>query len=178
MRTSPLSSASWQWPTILMVLALLSAPTFAQKVASAIFKDDPLNSVPDNPAPAKVRPVGPSAVAASPIIAGVLPEAYSRHKFWDRENIALFATVAAMNAADFALTWSNLRDGGRELNPVTRLFSGTTAGLASNFAGETAGIVGLSYLFHKKGHHELERLTPMLNIGVSSFAVAYDLSHR
>jgi hypothetical protein len=31
---------------------------------------------------------------------------------------------------------------------------------------------------HKTGHHQLERIVPMLNIGASSFAVVYDLSHR
>jgi hypothetical protein len=90
----------------------------------------------------------------------------------------LFATVAALSAADFAVTRANLQNGGKELNPVTRLFSGSTAGLAVNFAGETAGIIGLSYYLHKTGHHQLERITPMLNIAASSFAVVYDLSHR
>jgi hypothetical protein len=47
-----------------------------------------------------------------------------------------------------------------------------------NFAGETAGVIGLSYLFHKTGHHRLERATPMLDIGASAFAVIYDLNHR
>jgi hypothetical protein len=108
----------------------------------------------------------------------VLPEATSPHRFWDHENRALFTTVAALSAADFALTRSILQNGGKELNPVTRLFSGSTAGLAANFAGETAGIIGLSYIFHKTGHHQLERLTPMLNMGASVFAVIYDLNHR
>jgi len=50
--------------------------------------------------------------------------------------------------------------------------------VAVNFAGETAGVIGLSYLFHKTGHHRLERVTPMLDIGASGFAVIYDLNHR
>ena len=45
-------------------------------------------------------------------------------------------------------------------------------------AGETAGIIGISYYLHRTGHHKLERLTPMLNIAGSSFAVVYDLNHR
>jgi hypothetical protein len=36
---------------------------------------------------------------------------------------------------------------GRELNPVARVFSGSTEGLALNFAGETAGVIGLSYFY-------------------------------
>jgi hypothetical protein len=47
-----------------------------------------------------------------------------------------------------------------------------------NFAAETAGVVGISYFFHKTGHHKLERAVPMLNIGASAGAVAFDLAHR
>jgi hypothetical protein len=61
---------------------------------------------------------------------------------------------------------------------VTRLFSGSTAGLAVNFTGETVGVIGLSYLFHRTGHHKLERITPMVDFGSSAFAVTYDLNHR
>ncbi len=90
----------------------------------------------------------------------------------------LFATSAAFSAADFVVTRDNLRAGGRELNPVTGWFSGSTPGLAMNFVGETAGVVGLSYAFHKTGHHKLERLTSMLNISASAAAVGFDLAHR
>jgi hypothetical protein len=119
-----------------------------------------------------------AAVEPSSISNLVLPEAPSQHRFWDGENRVLFSTVAAFSAADFAVTRSNLANGGRELNPVTRLFSGSTAGLATNFVGETAGVIGLSYFFHRTGHHKLERITPIANVAASAFAVAYDLAHR
>ena len=106
-----------------------------------------------------------------------IPEA-SHHRFWDRENSFLFATSAAFSAADFVITRNNLRNGGQELNPVTRLFAGSTAGLAVNFAGESVGVVGLSYFLHKTGHHKLERAVSMLNIGSSAAAVTFDLARR
>ncbi|HXM23174.1 MAG TPA: hypothetical protein VN948_18090 [Terriglobales bacterium] len=172
----------------LIIFALLSGTALAQGVSIATLNDGPLsfsavNPAPGNPGPVSPGPVSPGpansgAVAASPVVANTLPEAPSHHRFWDNENRALFVTVAALSAADFAVTRANLQNGGKELNPVTRLFSGSTAGLVVNFAGETAGIIGLSYYFHKTGHHQLERITPMLNIGASSFAVVYDLSHR
>lgn len=167
----------------LILVVLLSGAGLAQAVSIATLNDGPPPSLPGNSAPSSpVAPdassFGPGAVAASPTTANALPGALSPHEFWDNENRALFTTVAALSAADFALTRSILQNGGKELNPVTRLFSGSTAGLAANFAGETAGIVGLSYFFHKTGHHQLERLTPMLNIGASAFAVIYDLNHR
>jgi len=50
--------------------------------------------------------------------------------------------------------------------------------LAANFAGETAGVVGLSYFFHRTGHHRLERAVSMVNIGGSGAAVSFGLLHR
>ncbi len=100
------------------------------------------------------------------------------HRFLDRDNSILFAAVGASAAADFCVTRSNLAHGGKELNPVAKVFAGSTAGLAFNFAGETAGSIGISYLFHKTGHHKLERITSFVNIGASAGAVGFGLAHR
>jgi len=43
---------------------------------------------------------------------------------------------------------------------------------------ETASTIGISYMFHKTGHHKLERITSFVNIGTSAGAVAYGLTHR
>ncbi|MFZ1140521.1 MAG: hypothetical protein WAN76_15165 [Candidatus Sulfotelmatobacter sp.] len=122
----------------------------------------------------------PVSIEPNPMVKPVepvtLPEAPS-HRFWDRENSILFATNAAFSTADFIATRNNLRNGGQELNPVTRVFAGSTAGLAVNFAGEAVGVVGLSYLFHKTGHHRLERAVSILNIGSSAMAVTFDVRH-
>ncbi|MFZ0861011.1 MAG: hypothetical protein WB781_28130 [Candidatus Sulfotelmatobacter sp.] len=122
----------------------------------------------------------PVSIEPNPMVKPVepvtLPEAPS-HRFWDRENSILFATNAAFSTADFIATRNNLRNGGQELNPVTRVFAGSTAGLAVNFAGEAVGVVGLSYLFHKTGHHKLERAVSILNIGSSAMAVTFDVRH-
>ena len=101
-----------------------------------------------------------------------------KHDFWDRSNTILFAAVGASAAADFCVTRANLANGGRELNPVTKIFAGSTTGLAFNFVGETVGTMGVSYLFHKTGHHKLERLTSLVEIGSSTGAVGYGLTHR
>ena len=100
------------------------------------------------------------------------------HKFWDKENRILFAASAAFSAADFAATRANLQGGGRDLNPVVRFFGPSTPGLAVNFAGETLGVVGISYFFHRTGHHKMERIITMVNIGSSAGAVSYDLAIR
>jgi hypothetical protein len=125
-------------------------------------------------------PDTPSSGAISPVPSGfVSPTSEnSVHRFWDKENYALFAGVAATSGADFAVTRSNLQSGGQELNPVVRMFGRSTGGLALNFAGETAGVVGISYFFHRTGHHRLERLTSVVDMGISSGAVTYGLAHR
>jgi hypothetical protein len=152
---------------MLLILLGLCRTALAQEVSAALLRPEVIQ---------------PAAMAPSPLVKTVqpapLPEAPSHNHFWDRENTILFATSAAFSAADFVVTKDNLRGGGQELNPVTRVFSGSTAGLAVNFAGETAGVIGLSYMFHKTGHHKMERYVSMLNIGSSAAAVTFDLAHR
>ncbi|HXJ85222.1 MAG TPA: hypothetical protein VMS18_00255 [Candidatus Binatia bacterium] len=104
--------------------------------------------------------------------------ATGEHKFWDKQNELLFIGATALNGADFAITRSNLQSGGKELNPVVRMFGRSTPGLALNFAGETAGVMTLSYFFHKTGHHKLERLVSAVDIGASAGAASYGLAHR
>lgn len=126
---------------------------------------------------------GPAPNAGSAAVEPVSSPATPRnldleHKFWDRENYALFAASAALSGVDFAVTRANLESGGKELNPVVRIFGRSDAGLAANFAGETAGIIGVSYFCHKTGHHRLERAVSLVNIGASAGAVSYGLAHQ
>jgi hypothetical protein len=100
------------------------------------------------------------------------------HRFWDKKNCALFATSAALSGADFAVTRSNLQNGGKEYNPITRILGRSTAALVLNFAGENAGVIGLSYFFHKTGHHKLERAVTIVNIGASVGAVSFGAARR
>jgi hypothetical protein len=154
---------------LLLAVLGLSRPGTAQQVSLALLQPEEMQPAPLTPAP-MVKFVQPKPV--------VLPEAPGCHRFWDRDNSILFAANAAFSAADFVVTRDNLRSGGQELNPVTRLFSGSSTALAMNFAGETAGVVGVSYLLHKTGHHRLERAVSMLNIGSSAAAVSFGLAHR
>jgi hypothetical protein len=167
--TQTLSLGSAFKPVAVTLLFLLAGTSAAvsQQVSMALLQPAPLQSALLAPAPIA------KAIPSTPV-----PQAAVEHKFWDKENTALFATVAAFSAADFAVTRNNLSHGGKELNPFTRPFAGSTAGLAANFAGETAGVIGVSYFFHKTGHHKLERLAPIVNFGASAFAVSYGLAHR
>jgi hypothetical protein len=148
---------------VLLPLTALSGTALAQQPPAAAFK---------------LAVFHRDSVEATPFVSSPASQSREQHKFWDKGNSLLFAAVAATSAADFVVTKSNLDKGGNELNPATRLFGRSTAGLAMNFAGETAGVVGLSYFFHKTGHHKLERAVSFVDIGASTAAVSYDLSHR
>jgi hypothetical protein len=91
----------------------------------------------------------------------------------------LFASHAALEVADFGITHRNLRLGGKELDPTARaLCQSGTAGQLVFFGGRMAGVVAISYLLHKTGHHRLERTFPIYASGDSAYGVAYSLAHR
>lgn len=149
-------------------LILLALITFGPVLhAQILLASSPL---PDAPTP--------FVAAAPPVTTAPSRLRAEQHKFWDKPNCILLVTAAALNGADFAVTRSNLQSGGQELNPVVRMFGRSDAGLAANFAGETVGVIGLSYFFHKTGHHKLERAVSLVNIGSSAGAVSYGLLHR
>jgi hypothetical protein len=96
----------------------------------------------------------------------VSPPAAVVHRFWDRENDWLFAGVGAGRALDYASTL-NLRHRG-----INEVF--LTNSIVDNhplFAGievaATAASVGVSYLFHRTGHHRLERWTSAIHAGIA-----------
>lgn len=163
-----------RWAALLVVNSALCPALHAQTlVASAPLPDAPQPKMEGAGAPpAAIRPVFATAVVVAP------SSAPTEHKFWDTQNRVLLFAAAALNGADFAVTRANLQSGGQELNPVVRVFGRSTAGLAVNFASETAGVISLSYFFHKVGHHKLERAVSLVNITSSAGAVAYDLAHR
>ena len=186
-------------PTVLITTILLLSATehlAAQQLRTTAFSggadDHPLvtvetaslASLPAAPSAAFPEGGAPEFAGAAPMASIVVVAAPSRpaelstHRFWDRQNRILFAAVGGMATADFFVTRANLANGGKELNPVTRVFAGSTPALATNFALETGGVIGLSYVFHKTGHHRLERATSFVNIGASAGAVAYGISHR
>jgi len=177
--------------TLALVLAL-PLPLRAQAPATATTPASLAVEIPDAPKLAALQPesgrvfahdsysnASSSALDPQPaMVVSSRPVGPEQHRFWDRENTLLFTATGAMATADFFVTRANLASGGRELNPFTRPFASSTPLLAANFAMETAGVIGVSYLFHKMGHHKLERVTSFVNIGGSAAAVAYDLAHR
>jgi hypothetical protein len=169
-----LTSPRWtffQMSAVLVMFAAFGPAMHAQVLlASAPLLDAPTPSA-ESALPPAITPV---AFTPAFVTSNVHPE----HKFFDTQNRVLLIASAALNGADFAVTRANLQGGGQELNPIVRVFGRSTPGLAVNFAGETASVIGLGYFFHKIGHHKLERAVFLVNIGSSAGAVTYGMTHR
>jgi len=87
------------------------------------------------------------------------------HKFWDRENIWLFAGVGAARMLDYSST-RHFRDQGNE----EWLLSNSVVDNRPLFVGielaGTAASIGVSYFFHRTGHHTVERWISIVHVGV------------
>lgn len=87
------------------------------------------------------------------------------HKFWDTENISLFAGVCGARMLDYAST-RHLRDqGNNEWLLNNAIVDNRPLFVGIELAG-TAASIGVSYLFHRSGHHTLERWVSVAHIGV------------
>ena len=107
------------------------------------------------------------------------PDGTSEHHFWDMPNKLLFASHGALEAVDFGITHHNLSDGGREMDSMAKaLCESGTAGQLVFFGGRMAGVVAISYLLHKTGHHKLERAFPIYASADSAYGVGYSFAHR
>jgi hypothetical protein len=94
-----------------------------------------------------------------------------RHRFFDRTNILLFSGVAVFRALDYAST-RNMQARGREEILLPDDVVNNSAGFASLEAAGAATSVGISYIFHRTGHHKLERWLSIGHISVTGFGVA------
>jgi hypothetical protein len=123
-------------------------------------------------------PAAPSAPASvpnpAPVIAGPAAEQVpATHRFWDRENVLLFSGVAAFRALDFASTKNFLARGRTEvLIPDDIVYN--NAGFAGLEAAATATSVGISYWFHRTGHHKMERWLSITHLSVTAFGDAHN----
>ena len=110
--------------------------------------------------PAATTPKPPAARAASSSKPLAAP-----HRFWDRENIALFAGVTGARMMDYAST-RHLRDNGNNEWLLTNSIVDNRPLFVGIELGGTAASIGVSYLFHRRGHHTLERWVSVVHIGV------------
>ncbi len=90
------------------------------------------------------------------------------HRFWDETNCWLFAGVLGARYLDFASTLNARRRGLNEVLLNNEVVDNHAEFAAIEFGG-TITSVGVSYLFHRTGHHSLERWTSIIHIGVTTF---------
>jgi hypothetical protein len=193
-----LTRVAIQLALITMALLLTPSQLFGQMATSSEFKEAPVETASVELTPSLADGLRPGAdgravfaalpMAPMPAPAAMAPMAFITtttrtknsppHAFWDRENKVLFTAVAGLATADFIATHANLASGGKELNPATRVLAGSTPGLVTNFALETGAVMGLSYMFHRTGHHKLERITALVDIGTSGAAAGFSFAHR
>lgn len=98
-----------------------------------------------------------------------------QHRFWDRTNILLFSGVAVFRGLDYAST-RNFQARGREEVLLPDDVVNNSAGFAALEAAGTATSVGISYIFHRTGHHKLERWISIGHIGVTGFGITRNYS--
>jgi len=89
------------------------------------------------------------------------------HRFWDKKNAWLFAGVGASRALDYSSTLNMRRRGVNEILLTNDIVDNHAAFAVVEAAG-TAVSMGASYLFHRSGHHKLERWTSIVHIGLTT----------
>ncbi len=109
----------------------------------------------------------PSGVATAGR-AGSTKSAASVHKFWDGENVALFAGVAAVRALDFTSTQHFRERGVNEILLTNSIVDNKPLFATIEVAG-TAASIAVSYALHRTGHHRAERWVSIVHIGVGTF---------
>jgi hypothetical protein len=93
------------------------------------------------------------------------------HRFWDRTNDLWFAGVGASRALDYASTL-NLRRRGIDEIFLTNSIVDNHPLFGGIEAAATGASIGASYLFHRTGHHRLERWTSIVHFGVATGGAA------
>lgn len=91
----------------------------------------------------------------------------SEHRFWDGTNAWLFAGTGAARTLDYFSTL-NMRRRGRQEILLSNDAVDNHAAFAVIEAAGTGVSIGAAYLFHRAGHHKLERLTSIIHISAAT----------
>jgi hypothetical protein len=112
--------------------------------------------------------------ASSPMVVAVPPTGKNQtaqrmqdHRFWDKKNAWLFAGVGAARTFDYFSTLNLRRRGDVEILITNDVVDNHAAFAAVEAAGVGVSI-GASYLFHRYGHHKLERWTSVVHFGLAT----------
>jgi len=88
------------------------------------------------------------------------------HRFWDSENAWLFTGVGVARMLDYASTRHFRDQGNNEWLLTNSVVDNRPLFMGIELAG-TAASIGVSYLFHRTGHHRAERWVSIVHVGVA-----------
>jgi len=109
----------------------------------------------------------PSPVAVPGLGKNQSQERLQVHRFWDKKNDWLFAGVGAARTLDYFSTLNMRRRGDQEILLTNDVVDNHAAFSVVEAAG-TGVSIGVSYLFHRYGHHKLERWTSIVHFGLAT----------
>ena len=116
----------------------------------------------------ETAPSGPSVQKPqAPLTAPSTPPTTATHRFWDTRNAALFAGVAGARALDYASTQHFRKKGVDEILLTNAIVDNKPLFAAIELSGVAASI-GISYLFHRTGHHRIECWVSAIHISVGT----------
>lgn len=149
--------------TFVMAIGTLTLSASAQQTTSA--------RLADRLAPASFETtasISADNLAAAPpanaLYRAVVPEQPSQHKFFDRQQLLALYVHSGVRLADTIKTCRSISHGGVEDWIPTQ----SCGGIAAWQAGSVGLALGVGWLFHKHGHHALERITPWISTGASA----------
>jgi len=117
------------------------------------------------PSTPKIAPRAAVDSSISSKQATVIPK--QEHRFWDKDSAWLFAGIGAARTLDYFSTLNMRRRGQQEILISNDAVDNHAAFAAIEAAGAGASI-GISYLFHRHGHHKLEHWTSIVHIGLAT----------
>jgi hypothetical protein len=97
------------------------------------------------------------------------------HRFWDSENDWLFGGIAASRTLDYFSTL-NMRRRGRDEILLNNDVVDNHAAFGTIEVAAAGVSIGASYLFHRHGHHRLERWTSIVHFSVTTVGAARNYS--
>lgn len=121
--------------------------------------------------------LGPAApMPITPMIAprrAPLPAEKVTHRFFDKENLAIFAALAGARTLDMFSTWQFRRNGLHE-GELSDGFVDNKPLFAAYSGSLVAGQIATCYVFHRMRWHKLERITALVHTGAVTEAVIHN----
>lgn len=158
-----MSIAAVRAMALAIFLGAMVSPARAQQPQSSAEQNSNLPGEPQPSASSRI----PGSTKPGITVQPVAPPRASTHPFWDRENDLLFAAVGAGRAFDYASTLNIRRRGINEVF-LTNAIVDNHPLFAGIEAAATGASIGVSYIFHRTGHHTLERWTSIVHFGIAT----------